>query len=72
MSTKNINQYLKLLLGMCAMFYVSLGLALAAEKGTAPEAEAMVKKAVAYIKTNGAETSYEEFTHGKLFKDRDL
>lgn len=72
MSTKNINQYLKLLLSMCAMFYVSIGLAFAAEKGTAPEAEAMVKKAVAYIKTNGAEKSYEEFTHGKLFKDRDL
>jgi signal transduction histidine kinase len=46
--------------------------ALAADRGTPAEAEAMVKKAVAFIKTNGAEKSYEEFTHGKAFKDRDL
>jgi hypothetical protein len=48
------------------------GTALAADQGTAAEAEAMVKKAVAYIKTNGTEKSYEEFTNGKSFKDRDL
>ena len=44
----------------------------AADQGTAAEAEAMVKKAVAYIKANGPEKAYEEFTHGKSFKDRDL
>nr|WP_295787595.1 cache domain-containing protein [Rhodoferax sp.] len=44
----------------------------AADQGTAAEAEAMVKKAVAYIKTNGPEKAYEEFTNGKSFKDRDL
>nr|WP_316641373.1 cache domain-containing protein [uncultured Roseateles sp.] len=49
-----------------------LGTAQAADQGTAAEAEAMVKKAVAYIKANGPEKSYEEFTNGKSFKDRDL
>jgi signal transduction histidine kinase len=44
----------------------------AAEQGSAAEAEAMVKKAVAYIKANGAEKAYDEFTNGKSFKDRDL
>lgn len=46
--------------------------AMAADQGSVAEAEAMVKKAVAYIKTNGAEKAYEEFTNGKSFKDRDL
>lgn len=44
----------------------------AADQGTAAEAEAMVKKAVAYLKANGPEKSAEEFTNGKMFKDRDL
>ena len=48
------------------------GAAHAADQGTAAEAEAMVKKAVAYIKANGPDKAYEEFTHGKSFKDRDL
>jgi hypothetical protein len=48
------------------------GPTLAADQGTAAEAEAMVKKAVAYIKANGPEKSYEEFINGKGFKDRDL
>ena len=43
-----------------------------ANQGTPAEAEAMVKKAVAYIKSEGSAKSYEEFTNGKLFKDRDL
>ncbi|MCV2354332.1 cache domain-containing protein [Paucibacter sp. B2R-40] len=51
---------------------VMAGAAQAADQGTAAEAEAMVKKAVAYIKTNGTEKAYEEFTSGKSFKDRDL
>lgn len=54
------------------MSLVMLGAAQAAEQGTAAEAEAMVKKAVAYIKANGPEKSYDEFTNGKSFKDRDL
>ena len=44
----------------------------AADQGTAAEAEAMVKKAVAFVKANGAEKAAEEFTNGKGFKDRDL
>jgi cytochrome c len=44
----------------------------AADQGSAAEAEAMVKKAVAYIKANGPEKAYDEFTNGKSFKDRDL
>lgn len=46
--------------------------AFAADHGSADEAVAMVKRAVAYIKTNGPDKAYEEFTHGKSFKDRDL
>ncbi|MEO7105476.1 MAG: cache domain-containing protein [Rhodoferax sp.] len=62
---------LKTLLCVSAMGLVMSGAA-RADQGTAAEAEAMVKKAVAYIKANGTEKAYEEFTHGKSFKDRDL
>jgi len=41
-------------------------------KGSKPEAEAMVAKAIAYIKANGADKAYTEFTTGTSFKDRDL
>lgn len=47
----------------------------AADRGSEPEAEAMVKKAVAYIKSAGAEKAYKvitEHTDGAPFKDRDL
>ena len=45
----------------------------AGDSATAPEAEAMVKKGVAFIKSNGKEKAYAEFTnkHGQ-FTDRDL
>lgn len=46
--------------------------AYSADHGTAAEAEAMAKKAVAYIKASGPEKAAEEFTNGKSFKDRDL
>ena len=50
-----------------------LGVALAAEFGTKVEAEAMVKKAVAYIKANGNEKDYAEISNPKgQFVDRDL
>ena len=55
-----------------AMSLVMAGAVHAADQGTAAEAEAMVKKAVAYVKANGAEKAAEEFTNGKTFKDRDL
>lgn len=48
------------------------GSALAGDHGSAAEAEAMVKKAVAFIKANGPDKAYDEFTNGKTFKDRDL
>jgi signal transduction histidine kinase len=51
---------------------VMAGAAHAADQGTAAEAEAMAKKAVAYIKANGPEKAADEFTNGKGFKDRDL
>lgn len=47
--------------------------AIAAERGSAHEAEAMVKKAAAYIKANGQEKALAEFNNPKgAFIDRDL
>lgn len=43
-----------------------------AQKGTKPEAEAMVAKAVAHIKAVGAEKAYADFTAGGDFKKGDL
>ena len=63
---------LKAFLGFAAMALMTVGTSYAGEQGTAAEAEAMVKKAVAYIKANGPEKAYDEFTNGKSFKDRDL
>jgi cytochrome c len=45
----------------------------AQDRATAAQAEAMVKKAVAFIKTNGADKAYAEFSNKKgQFVDRDL
>lgn len=47
--------------------------ALAGDKGTADEAMAMVKKGVAFVKTNGKEKAFAEFSNPKgQFVDRDL
>lgn len=43
-----------------------------AQKGTKPDAEAMVAKAVAHIKAVGAEKAYNDFTNGSDFKKGDL
>lgn len=49
------------------------GQALAADKGTAPEAVALVQKAGAYLKANGKDKAYAEFNNPNgAFKDRDL
>ncbi len=48
------------------------GVSQAADKATPPEAEAFVGKAVAAIKADGAEKTFEAITGGKAFKDRDL
>lgn len=57
-----------------AMFLLAASSALiAAEKGTTAEAEAMVKKAVAYYKANGRDKAFAEFSTPKgQFTDRDL
>lgn len=61
-----------LLFILCAGWFV--GSASAAERGTADEAIAMVKKAVAYMKENGREKAFSEFanTADAQFHDRDL
>lgn len=64
--------FIKHLLNATLLSCLVAGAAHAAEQGSAHEAEAMVKKAVAFIKTNGADKAYDEFTNGKSFKDRDL
>ena len=47
--------------------------ALASENATPKEAEAMVKKGVAFIKANGKDKAYAEITSKQSqFKDRDL
>jgi len=56
---------------LCALLLV--GPALAGDKAGKPEAEAMVKKAVAFLKANGAEKAYGEFDNKEgQFIDRDL
>ena len=50
----------------------AVGQSRAAAKAEPADAEALVKKAVAYIKANGADKAYEEFTSGKAFKDGDM
>lgn len=55
---------------LCAMTATPV---LAAEHGTAAEAEALVKKAVAFIKSDGPEKAYAAFTaKDPRFTDRDL
>jgi cytochrome c len=49
------------------------GAAWAADRGTAKEAEALVKKGIAYIKANGKDKGYAEITNKQgQFVDRDL
>ena len=62
----------KCLLGTLTLALAVAAPAVAAERGTAAQAEAMVKKAVAYLKANGQAKAAEEFTNGTSFKDRDL
>ncbi len=52
---------------------ISVNAAFAAESATKEEAQAMVKKAVAFIKAEGAEKAYPVIsTKGGQFTDRDL
>ena len=68
----NIRSILSAVVGGLLAASLIAGPALAAERGTRAEAEAMVKKAVAFVKANGSVKAAEEFTNGSAFKDRDL
>jgi cytochrome c len=60
-----------IVIALCALAYN--GAAVAATKGTADEAIAMVKKGVAFVKANGKEKAFAEFNNQKgQFVDRDL
>jgi signal transduction histidine kinase len=48
------------------------GTAFGADRISQADAEAMVKKTVAFIKTNGNAKAFEEVTHGKMFKSGEL
>lgn len=66
--------YRNVVVALAGMAIVLLSLtAAAAEKGTADEAVAMVRKAAEYLKKNGKEKAYAEFNNPKgQFIDRDL
>lgn len=51
----------KIALGLCVLAFN--GAALATEKGTAPEAVAMVKKGVELVKSKGKEKAFAEFNN---------
>lgn len=61
-------------LAVLASLLGSIGVAHAADGGaTKAEAEAMVKKGIAFLKANGSEKAYAEFDKkGGQFSDRDL
>jgi len=60
---------------LVSLFVLTAGsITWAGEFGTAPEAEAMVKKAIALIKASGKDKAFAEINNptGKSFHDRDL
>jgi cytochrome c len=60
-----------IVIGLCLLAFN--GAAVAVEKGTADDAVAMVKKGVAFVKANGKEQAFTEFSNQKgQFVDRDL
>ena len=62
-----------MVLMMVVLFVASVGVAMAQEKGTAAEAQAMVKKAVAFMKEVGKEKALAEFNNPKgKFISKDL
>lgn len=67
---------MKKVIGIIASFvfmFMFVAGAYAADKGTKAEAEALVKKAIDYIKKNGKEKAFAEFSNQKGgFVDRDL
>jgi signal transduction histidine kinase len=63
---------LQALLGLFVLALAVAAPAGATDRGTAAQAEAMVRKAVAYVNANGQAKAAEEFTNGTGFEDRDL
>jgi signal transduction histidine kinase len=64
---------MKTVLAAAAAIALTIGTAHASEKATKDEAVAMVKKAVQFIKSNGADKGYQEISNKKgQFIDRDL
>jgi cytochrome c len=65
---------MKKIIGMfIVLSLLMVSVALAADKGTPAEAEALVKKAIAFIKANGKDKAFAEFNNPKgQFTDRDL
>ena len=62
-----------LVIAVCLMVAGTASLALAGDHGTAAEAEALVKKAVAFIKANGKDKAFAEFGNPKgQFTSKDL
>jgi|SRR6266540_2609853 len=67
-----MKKVMSLMLAVCLVVGVT-GVSFGAEKATPKEAEAMVKKAVAYIKANGKNKAFAEFNNHKgKFSDKDL
>ncbi len=61
------------MVGILCLVFIAGNVTLAAQFGTAPEAEALVKKAVQLIKTEGREKTFMEINNPKgKFVDRDL
>jgi cytochrome c len=59
--------------GIAVLFAATYSASAFAANATAPEAQAMVKKGVAFIKANGKEKGYAEITNkAGQFTDRDL
>ena len=67
-----IKSTLKVTAAALAGVAIIAGSAFAAERATKAEAQAMVKKAAAFIKAEGPAKAYPEITSKPTFKDRDL
>ena len=68
-----MNKLLKAAVLVLAILGLNIAALAATEQGSADEASAMVKKAIAYLKTNGKEKTLAEASNPKgQFIDRDL
>lgn len=64
---------MKGLLALClACFLTASIIGCSYVPGTADEAKAMVEKAAAFLKANGKEKAFREFTEGSAFKKNDI